>query len=160
MRTIEENLTAGDAALGRVWSWVSAGKIRKMASDAVEQYQIKIGSITDSASSLSGGNQQKLAIARGIAVGPKLLLLNDPTKGVDINSRNEIHKILRDSSARGMGILLVSSDTEELLGICSRIYVFYEGKVVAELTGDQRTEENVVRAMIGGTPEGKEGAGI
>lgn len=160
LRTIEENLTAGDAALGRVWSWVSAGKIRKMASDAVEQYQIKIGSITDSASSLSGGNQQKLAIARGIAVGPKLLLLNDPTKGVDINSRNEIHKILRDSSARGMGILLVSSDTEELLGICSRIYVFYEGKVVAELTGDQRTEENVVRAMIGGTPEGKEGAGI
>lgn len=149
LRTIEENLSAGEVVLGKVWDWVSSKHVREMAEDAVEQYQIKIGSLTDSASSLSGGNQQKLAIARGVAVRPKLLLLNDPTKGVDINSRKEIHNILRKCSVDGMGVILVSSDNNELLEVCSKVYVFYEGKVVAELSDDSLREENLVRAMIG-----------
>ncbi len=149
IRTIEENLHAGVEALGGMWSWVSPKKIRKFANTAVDEYKIKIGELSDAASSLSGGNQQKLAIARGIAANPKLLLLNDPTKGVDIHSRREIHGILSESSAKGMSIILVSSDNQELLEICNRIYVFYEGKNVAELSGESKTEKNLVRAMIG-----------
>ena len=87
---------------------------------------------------------------------PKLLLLNDPTKGVDINSRREIHRILHDCSEQGMGVVLVSSDSEELLSVCNRIYVFYEGKAVDVLTGERRTEENLVRAMIGMTEGDKQ----
>ena len=156
LRSIEENLTAGEMALGSAWHWVSNRSVRRAAQEAVQRYAIKIGALDDSASSLSGGNQQKLAVARSVAVQPKLLLLNDPTKGVDINSRREIHRILHDCSEQGMGIVLVSSDSEELLSVCNRIYVFYEGKAVDVLTGERRTEGNLVRAMIGMTEGDKQ----
>lgn len=156
LRSIEENLTAGEMALGSAWHWVSNRSVRRAAQEAVQRYAIKIGALDDSASSLSGGNQQKLAVARSVAVQPKLLLLNDPTKGVDINSRREIHRILHDCSEQGMGVVLVSSDSEELLSVCNRIYVFYEGKAVDVLTGERRTEENLVRAMIGMTEGDKQ----
>ncbi|MEA4894556.1 MAG: sugar ABC transporter ATP-binding protein [Oscillospiraceae bacterium] len=149
IRSIEENLHAGVIALGSVWDWVSSRRVREFADDAVEKYKIKIGDLTDAASSLSGGNQQKLAIARGIAAKPKLLLLNDPTKGVDIHSRREIHGILKSCSQNGMGVILVSSDNEELLEVCSRIYTFYEGRIVAELSGADKTEACLVRSMLG-----------
>ena len=101
------------------------------------------------ASSLSGGNQQKLVVGRWIALSPDLLLLDDPTKGVDIHSRQEIHAILRKCLDEGMSIIYVSSDNEELLDISDRIYVFYEGRISAELAGDDRTEEKLVAAMLG-----------
>lgn len=149
LRTIEENITAGIDALGGLFEWVSLKGRKKAATEAVERYNIKIGALNERASSLSGGNQQKLAVARGLSVQSKLLLLNDPTKGVDVNARREIHNIIRTCSNEGMGVILVSSDNDELLAVCDRIYVFYEGKAVAELSGTQRTEENLVRAMIG-----------
>ena len=156
IRTIQENLYAGKIAQGGVWGWVSAKQAKQFAESAVSEYRIKIGALSDPASSLSGGNQQKLAVARGITTQPALLLLNDPTKGVDIHSRKEIHSILRECAERGMGVILVSSDNQELLDICNRIYVFYEGNVVADLYGEEKTEENLVKAMLG-TAVGSEG---
>ena len=149
IRTIMENLFAGNSAKESLFAYLSARKVRKFSEDAVKKYNIKIGKLSDPASSLSGGNQQKLVVARWIAMNPNLLLLDDPTKGVDIHSRNEIHDILRECAANGMTVIISASDTEELLSISDRIYVFYEGKVAAELAGENKTAEHLVSAMMG-----------
>jgi ABC-type sugar transport system ATPase subunit len=115
----------------------------------VEEFNIKVGSLKHPANSLSGGNQQKLVVGRWIALSPKLLLLDDPTKGVDINSRREIHKILRKCTEDGMTVIISSSDNTELLEIADRIYIFYEGRVSAMLAEENRTEEKLVAAMMG-----------
>jgi len=149
VRTIAENIFAGNSAKESLFAYLSARKVRKFSEDAVKKYNIKIGKLKDPASSLSGGNQQKLVVARWIAMNPNLLLLDDPTKGVDIHSRQEIHEILRECAANGMTIIISASDTEELLNISDRIYVFYEGKVAAELAGETKTAEHLVSAMMG-----------
>lgn len=148
LRTIEENITAGKIAKGNLAAYMTPKSLREFANNAVEQYNIKIGSLRDPASSLSGGNQQKLVIARWIAMNPVLLLLDDPTKGVDIHSRREIHKILRQCVDAGMTIIISSSDSEELLDISDRIYVFYEGSVSDMLSGDGKTADRLVAAMM------------
>ena len=149
VRTIAENIFAGNSAKESLFAYLSARKVRKFSEDAVKKYNIKIGKLKDPASSLSGGNQQKLVVARWIAMNPNLLLLDDPTKGVDIHSRQEIHEILRECAANGMTVIISASDTEELLNISDRIYVFYEGKVAAELAGETKTAEHLVSAMMG-----------
>lgn len=152
-RTISENIFAGNAAKGKLFTYLSSTKVRKFAQEAVKKYNIKIGMLKNPANSLSGGNQQKLVVARWIAMNPSLLLLDDPTKGVDIHSRQDIHNILRQCADDGMTIIISASDTEELLNISDRIYVFYEGKVSAELSGKDRNAERLVAAMVGMTSQ-------
>lgn len=149
LRTIEENILAGKVAKGNLFSYMAPKTNHAFANEAVEKYSIKIGQLDHPASSLSGGNQQKLVVARWIAMQPKLLLLDDPTKGVDIHSRLEIHKILRQCADEGMTILISSSESEELLSISDRVYVFYEGCVSAMLVGATKTPEMLVAAMMG-----------
>lgn len=149
VRSIEENITAGKIAKGNIAAYLTPKSLKEFADNAVQKYGIKIGSLTDPASSLSGGNQQKLVIARWIAMNPSLLLLDDPTKGVDIHSRQEIHRILRQCAQDGMTVIISSSENEELLEISDRIYVFYEGQVSDMLAGNRVTAELLVTAMMG-----------
>jgi len=123
--------------------------VNGFAREAVEKYNIKVGELEDPASSLSGGNQQKLIVARWIAVMPELLLLDDPTKGVDIASRREIHQILRQCAQKGMTVVVSSSDNDELMDLADRIYVFYEGRVQALLSCEDKTQERLVAEMMG-----------
>ncbi len=115
----------------------------------VEEYDVVVGALHHPANTLSGGNQQKLVIGRWIGLNPKLLLLDDPTKGVDIQSRREIHSILKECANEGMSIVYVSSDNDELFEIADRIYVFYEGSISAILSGENKTKEKLVSAMLG-----------
>lgn len=152
-RTVGENLFAGDAAKGPLFKYLTAKVVRDFAQDAVDKYDIVVGSLDHPASSLSGGNQQKLVVARWIAMNPTLLLLDDPTKGVDIHSRREIHKILRRCADEGMTVVISSSESEELLEISDRVYLFYEGRVSGMLSGTSKTPERLVAAMMGMTRE-------
>jgi len=149
LRTVQENIAAGKIAKGNLAEYVTSKSLRAFANRAVRQYNIKIGFLRDPASSLSGGNQQKLVIARWIAMNPVLLLLDDPTRGVDVHSRREIHKILRQCAEDGMTVIISSSDGEELLELSDRIYVFYEGHVSDVLSGDSKTADRLVAAMMG-----------
>lgn len=151
LRTIEENILAGKVAKGKLFADMRPKDNHAFANEAVEKYSIKIGDLRHPANSLSGGNQQKLVVARWIAMNPKLLLLDDPTKGVDIHSRHEIHRILRQCADEGMTVIISSSESEELLSVSDRIYVFYEGTVSAVLAGDNKTPEALVAAMMGMT---------
>lgn len=149
IRTILENIATGIIAKGNLFEFLTTKRLRTFADNAVEKYNIKIGKLKDAANTLSGGNQQKLVIARWIALEPSLLLLDDPTKGVDYHSRLEIHKILKQCAQDGMTIIISSSEYEELLGFVDRIYVFYEGCVSGVLTREHMTGEHIVAAMMG-----------
>jgi len=152
-RSVGENVFAGDAAKGPLFKYLTAKAVREFAQAAVDKYDIVVGSLDHPASSLSGGNQQKLVVARWIAMNPTLLLLDDPTKGVDIHSRREIHKILRQCADDGMTVIIASSENDELIEIADRIYLFYEGRVSGMLSGASKTPERLVAAMMGMTNE-------
>lgn len=149
IRSVAENIYAVKSAQGLLFSWLSPKIVNVEAKKVVEEFKIKVGGLLNPANSLSGGNQQKLVVGRWMNIAPKLLLLDDPTKGVDIASRREIHQILVNAASSGMTIIIVSSDNEELLQICDRIYVFYEGKVSGILSRSEMTEEHLVAAMMG-----------
>ncbi|MEN6480343.1 MAG: sugar ABC transporter ATP-binding protein [Anaerolineales bacterium] len=152
-RSVAENIFAGRAAKGPLFAYLTSRLVHSFAQAAVDCYNIVVGSLDDPASSLSGGNQQKLVVARWIAMNPDVLLLDDPTKGVDVHSRREIHAILRDCVEAGMTVILSSSESEELLDLADRIYVFYEGRVSGMLAGANKTPERLVAAMMGLTRE-------
>jgi ribose transport system ATP-binding protein len=152
VRSVGENIYAGKTTKGRLFKYISGKEIRRFSQSAIDKYNIKVGAIKDPASSLSGGNQQKLVVARWIAMNPDLLLLDDPTKGVDIHSRMEIHNILRECARESsMTIIYSSSENEELLAIADRIYIFYEGRVSGILSGGNKTLERLVAAQMGMT---------
>ena len=99
--------------------------------------------------SLSGGNQQKVVVARWLATDPKLLLADDPTKGIDVQARYDLHRSFIDLANRGSGVVMVSSDDEELVELCrmtpnSRVIIMYEGHISKVLTGDDITVENII----------------
>jgi len=148
-RPVSENIFVGRAAKGRLFQFIPSKALRDFGQAAVDKYNIVVGSLNHPASSLSGGNQQKLVVARWIAMNPTLLLLDDPTKGVDVSSRREIHKILRQSADEGMTIVISSSENDELLDLADRIYVFFEGRVSGMLSGASKTPERLVAAMMG-----------
>ena len=99
---------------------------------------------------LSGGNQQKLVVGKWLAASGHIFLLDEPTRGVDVGAREEIYALLNELTDQGASIVVVSSDSEELLALSDRILVFREGAVVGELTGEDRREENVLRLALGG----------
>jgi ABC-type sugar transport system ATPase subunit len=153
VRPVAENIYAGAAAGKAAFLPLFPSAVSDFAQKTVKRYNIVTGGLKQPASSLSGGNQQKLVVGRWMALTPDLLLLDDPTKGVDVSTRTEIHRILKECTASGMCALYSSSDNEELLEISDRIYVFYEGRISACLQGEERSEERLVAAMLGLTAE-------
>ena len=149
IRSVAENIYAANLTKGPLFGRLSPKTVSDFANKTIDAYGIVAGSPDAPANSLSGGNQQKLVVGRWIALSPALLLLDDPTKGVDITARREIHRILKGCLDKGMSVVYVSSDNEELLEISDRIYVFYEGRISAQLAGADRTEEKLVAAMLG-----------
>jgi len=109
-----------------------------------DRLNLKRGHITHPVSSLSGGNQQKVAIAKMLSINPRIIFLDEPTRGVDVGAKSEIHKILRELSREGVGIIVISSELPELIGLCDRVLVIREGTISGEVTGDTMTEENIM----------------
>ena len=116
---------------------------------AAEKFDIKAGSIEAVVSSLSGGNQQKVVIARSLSTEPLVILLDDPTRGIDVGAKSEIHQILNQLTARGCGVIMVSSELPEVLAISDRLIVMYKGQMRAELEHDEVDHELVMRLATG-----------
>ena len=105
---------------------------------------------------LSGGNQQKVALGKWLPTRPRVLLLAEPTRGIDVGTKREIYHRLRELAADGMAVLVTSGDTMELVGLCDEVTVMYEGAIVDRLTGDELTEERLVHAAVVGRGVGRE----
>ena len=116
--------------------FIDRGKEAEAVEAAIARLQIKIGAPNDAVSTLSGGNQQKVVIAKWLMTEPRIILLNDPTRGIDVGTKQEIYRLLRELADAGAAILFYSTDYEELIGCCDRVAVMYDGRIVRELAGD------------------------
>jgi len=119
------------------------------ARDLTKRLGVRMGGIDMPVSSLSGGNQQKVAIAKQLAVNPKVILMDEPTRGIDVGAKSEIHRLLRDLARSGIGIVVISSELPELLGLCDRVLVIREGTVAGAVEGEAMTEEAIMRLASG-----------
>ena len=128
---------------------ISRKKEKQLLTQAVESLAIKAGDIENPVNSLSGGNQQKVVLAKLMMTHPKVLLLYDFTRGVDVGTKNTMFALLRKLAAEGNCILFYSTDMEELVNVCDRVLVMDHGAVKADLSGEKLTEENILRASIG-----------
>ena len=126
-------------------------KLGNVASKAVEDFNIRLANLEIRALDLSGGNQQKLLLARWLAINPRVLLLDEPTRGVDIGGKREIYRIISDLAAQGMAILMVSSELLEIIGLSDRVLVMREGRLEGELIGKEITQENIMAYATGAT---------
>src|SRR6185437_13867783 len=113
----------------------------------VQRLRIKVGAVSDPVATLSGGNQQKVVLAKWLLTEPRIILLNDPTRGIDIGTKQEIYQLLRNLADEGAAILFYSTDYDELIG--------YQGRIVRDLAGDEITETNIVSAALDLRPAGK-----
>jgi len=119
---------------------------RSVAGDKVNDLSIKIPGLTALVTSLSGGNQQKVVLARALLTDPVVLLLDEPTRGIDVGAKSQIAKIMSDLAASGFGVLFVSSELAEVMSLADRVLVMARGHVTAELAGPTLTEEALVTA--------------
>jgi rhamnose transport system ATP-binding protein len=115
------------------------------------------GHIEEPVNILSGGNQQKVVLAKWLATQPKLLIVDEPTRGVDVGAKSEVHRTLSQLAKDGMAIIMISSDLPEVIGMADRVLVMHEGKLTAELSRAEATEEAIMFAATGqvGSRDGK-----
>jgi len=143
--------------------FVSSGMVsKKLAVKITDEYKEKLNiryvSPSQIIGSLSGGNQQKLMIAKILAMKPKVIFLDEPTRGIDVGAKFEIHRLLRALSDEGINIIVISSEMPETVGICDRVVIINDGKVVCELEKDELTQKNIVSAISHFSNTEKKGA--
>lgn len=148
-RPISENITL--MVLNKISKAgvIGRSKETELLDKSVKDLRIKVGSLKDNANSLSGGNQQKLVIAKALLSDVKVLLLSDPTRGIDIGTKNEIYKLMSRLASEGMSIIFMSTEVSELVLLCDRVLVFYEGGIESDLHGDEISEENILAHALG-----------
>jgi ABC-type sugar transport system ATPase subunit len=127
---------------------------RRLVDDMLGRVRAKVATPSMDVSGLSGGNQQKVALAKWLVRAPKLLIADEPTRGVDVGAKQTIYEILKELAQSGMAVLLISSEIEEVLGLAHRVLVVRTGRIVAEFEGDAMEEEAIMRAAFGDTPGG------
>ena len=150
IRSVIEN--ASLAILPRLtrFGFVQRGLERRIASEYIQRLAVKTPSLDQEVGKLSGGNQQKVVLARWLAAKPKVLILDEPTRGIDVGAKAEIYRLIDELANDGLGIMLISSELPEILGLSDRIYVMQNGRITGELQGgDDVTEEQVLAlAMV------------
>jgi len=130
--------------------WLRFSAERRLAENFIEKFAIKTAGPEAAAGTLSGGNQQKVALSRWLATEPKILILDEPTQGVDVGAKSEIHRIIRELANAGLAVILISSDLPEVIGMSDRIGVMREGKLIAVLPG-KSAAETVMAVALGKT---------
>ncbi|HYZ62528.1 MAG TPA: sugar ABC transporter ATP-binding protein, partial [Acetobacteraceae bacterium] len=148
-QSVGENLTYASVAMQKKPWHLPLARLRQAALGAIAQLGIKTTGPDQSVAALSGGNQQKVVVGKWLALEPDVLLLSDPTKGVDVHARTEIYALLDALALAGSAILVYASDLQELLRHCDRILVMYEGRIAGELSGATMNEHHAMAASFG-----------
>ena len=147
--SICENISLAD--LGRVsrHGMVSQSQQVERALDQREKLGIKTNDVMRKAVELSGGNQQKVVLGKWLSMRPKLIIFDEPTRGIDVGAKAEIYKIMRALADAGVGVVMISSDMEEVIGVSDRIVVLREGEVAGTLPRSEFSEHNVLKLAVG-----------
>jgi ABC-type sugar transport system ATPase subunit len=144
--SVRDNMTLASLRQFANFSWLNSRKETKEAANFVDRLSVRTPSLRQRVQLLSGGNQQKVLMARWLMRDPKVLILAEPTRGIDVGSKAEIYRLMDEMAQRGLGIIFMSTEIPEILGIADRILVMREGRVTAELDRSQATQEKLVEA--------------
>jgi L-arabinose transport system ATP-binding protein len=144
IRSVLENTSLSILRMLSRFHFVRRGLERSIAASYVERLNVRTPSLEQEVGKLSGGNQQKVVLARWLAAKPKVLILDEPTRGIDIGAKAEIYRLIDELANQGLGIMFISSELTEILGLSDRIYVMQNGRITGELPGKSATEEGVL----------------
>jgi ABC-type sugar transport system ATPase subunit len=149
-RSVGENFSiAWNGMLSR-YGLMNMREERQMVRDSIKRYGVVTTSAASRITTLSGGNQQKVVLGRMFALGVDVLVLSEPTRGVDVGAKSEIYRLMQDAADRGAAIILISSELPELIGIADRIVVFYRGEIRGEFLGDEMQEDDIAHVAVTG----------
>lgn len=146
---IAGNIAALDLDQVSRYGFVNRKLERQQAAELAQRLNLKCGSLEHPVSSLSGGNQQKVAIAKMLSVKPKLVIMDEPTRGIDVGAKSEIHRLTRDLASQGVGVIVISSELPEVVGLCDRVMVMCEGHSNGIVSGDAINEDHIIRLASG-----------
>lgn len=135
--------------VARGW-FLDRGSETRLAETSMKRFDIRASGIEQVVNKLSGGNQQKVVLSKWLAAGPKVLILDEPTRGIDVGAKAEIHRLMSELAQQGMAVLLISSELPEIMGMSDRILVMREGRLVAQFPRAEATQESIAAAMMGG----------
>jgi L-arabinose transport system ATP-binding protein len=144
LRSVKDNISLAIPDLISRFDFVNDGDERRIAGALVDRLRIRTPSLDVSVANLSGGNQQKVVLGRWLARRPKVLILDEPTRGVDVGAKAEIYRLIAELAAEGIALLVISSEMPELLGLADRILVMAGGRVVAEMPREEASEERIL----------------
>jgi ABC-type sugar transport system ATPase subunit len=146
---ILKNISLSDLkSVTRLRLFISALQEKKAAEKQFRSLRIKAPSVTSSVASLSGGNQQKVVLARSLNISPEIVFLDEPTKGIDVGSKNEIYQLINELAAQQVAVVMISSELPELMAICDRFIVLAEGRISGEFDKEQATEMHIMDAAV------------
>ncbi|TNM30612.1 sugar ABC transporter ATP-binding protein [Streptomyces sedi] len=147
--SVQRNATLPRARQLSRFGFLVGGAERRAAREWATRLRTRYGDLDDPVGTLSGGNQQKVVLAKWLATGPRVLIVDEPTRGIDIGTKAEVHRLIAQLAADGVAILLISSELPEVLGMADRVLVMREGRLVADLPRETADEERVIRAATG-----------
>ena len=147
--SIARNVTLPSLGRLRRLGLIRAAAERRFARDWATRLQVKYGRLSNPMTSLSGGNQQKVVLAKWLGRRPSLLIVDEPTRGIDVGTKAEVHRLLEELAGEGVAVLVISSELPEVLRLANRILVMREGRLVAEFTHAEASEETIVAAATG-----------
>jgi rhamnose transport system ATP-binding protein len=145
----EDNIALASLRRLKRYGLLFASAERKFSLNWAKRLQVKYGRLSNPVSSLSGGNQQKVVLAKWLSRQPRLLIVDEPTRGIDVGTKAEVHRLLSSLANDGVAVLVISSELPEVLSVADRILVMREGRLVAELAHDEASEERVIAAATG-----------
>jgi ribose transport system ATP-binding protein len=134
---------------GSLLGFLKGGKMEEFAKKSIGDFHIIAPGPSQVVNNLSGGNQQKVLLGTWFGIKPEFLIVDEPTRGVDVGAKSDIYLLLRSLAARGIGVMVISSDLTEIIGISDRVYVMREGAIVGELPRGRATEESIISMATG-----------
>ncbi len=148
--SVRENIILALQVLKGFFKPFSRAEAEKFADEYIKLLQIKTASKETPIKSLSGGNQQKVILARWLLTNPQYLILDEPTRGIDVGTKVEIQKQVLKLAEKGVGLTFISSEIQEMLNVCSRLVVMRDRNIVGELRDDELSQDNIMRTIAGG----------
>ncbi len=133
----------------RLGPWIDRRYEARALAEAIEQFDIRAADLSVPVGLLSGGNQQKLSLAKIMQVEPEIVVFDEPTRGIDVGTKQQVYRFIRDLAAQGMSCVVISSELQEIIGLCHRTIVMREGRIVGELTGEEIEQEAIMRFATG-----------
>ncbi|MBR5519518.1 MAG: sugar ABC transporter ATP-binding protein, partial [Clostridia bacterium] len=146
--TVRENITMADMKKTLVNNMVNYQREAEIAQDYVERLRVRTSGIEQRAGNLSGGNQQKVVIAKWLNTDPKILILDEPTRGIDVGAKKEIHTLMGELTAQGVAVIMISSELPEVLGMADRVIVMHEGRICGEFDRAEATQKKIMATIL------------